>query len=425
MANRIYLAIKHSLNPAFFYGELWTNNFIPALEKLGYEVIQSTVDLLPASKFMGVKKPFTPEEKEVRSQLTEAIVDEVKQLHQKQKIDLFLSYFYDSHFDPSGFSEIRKLGIPSVNFYCNSIYQFELVAEIAAAVDYAWHAEKHAKNSYLNVGASPIWVQMGGNPDLYTPVKNISRQKKACFVGQRYADRAIYLASLIDAEIPVNIYGKSWGWEPSIQSNIIEEKQDQDKQNKLDDKVNEDSRNQTSYLGRSTPPIGAWQSYLNVISQTLGEFGLLKGSLNIVKQFQDRQQTKQLMPKLKRAAQGFADSIPETFSTHEVVLNFSNVWANGRPGSALIPHVRLRDFEAPLCKSCYLTGYSDEIAEFYDLGKEIDTYRSPEELVDKTRFYLEHPEAAAQLREAGYQRALRDHTWESRFRELFSKIGLS
>jgi len=78
-----------------------------------------------------------------------------------------------------------------------------------------------------------------------------------------------------------------------------------------------------------------------------------------------------------------------------------------------------------MSRTCYLTGYSDEITEFYDVGREIDTYHSPEELVDKTRFYLRHHEAAEKLREAGYRRALSDHTWRSRFEDLFRKIGLS
>ncbi|MEM9512277.1 MAG: glycosyltransferase, partial [Cyanobacteria bacterium P01_E01_bin.48] len=91
----------------------------------------------------------------------------------------------------------------------------------------------------------------------------------------------------------------------------------------------------------------------------------------------------------------------------------------------LIPHVRLRDFEAPMCQTCYLTGHTDEIAEFYNIGREIDTYRDAEELVDKVRFYLDRPDAAEQLRTAGWERARRDHTWDRRFQTLFEKIGLS
>jgi len=78
-----------------------------------------------------------------------------------------------------------------------------------------------------------------------------------------------------------------------------------------------------------------------------------------------------------------------------------------------------------MCRTCYLTGDTEEIKEFYEAGKEIDTYKSPEELASKAAYYLERPDEAEQLREAGYRRAIRDHTWEKRFRELFDKTGMS
>ena len=78
-----------------------------------------------------------------------------------------------------------------------------------------------------------------------------------------------------------------------------------------------------------------------------------------------------------------------------------------------------------MCRTCFLTAQTDEIEEFYEVGKEIDTYRTTEELIDKTRFYLSHPATAETLRAAGYARALRDHTWERRFEELFRKTGIA
>lgn len=69
-----------------------------------------------------------------------------------------------------------------------------------------------------------------------------------------------------------------------------------------------------------------------------------------------------------------------------------------------------------------MTGYTDEINEFYELGEEIDTHSTTEELKEKARHYLSHPVSAERLREAGYQRALRDHTWEERFKTLFKKV---
>lgn len=77
-----------------------------------------------------------------------------------------------------------------------------------------------------------------------------------------------------------------------------------------------------------------------------------------------------------------------------------------------------------MSRSCYITGYSDELAEFYELGKEIETYQTAEELIDKTRHLLAHPADAERMREAGYRRARQDHTWVRRFEQLFQEIGV-
>lgn len=406
---RIFTAVRHSGEPKFYYGSLWSGNFYPALQQLGHEIVESKVDLLPASRFMQVSTNFTPQELEVRAQITQSIIDEVRQTHRQQPIDLFLSYFYNAHFDPAGFEEIHRLGIPTVNFYCNSIYQFKLVSEIAAKVNFAWHAEKAARQLYLQVGANPVWVQMAADPEVYHPVPQVTHQAKACFVGQRYADRDRWMATLVNAGVPVEIYGPGWGkanTAPGVKPSTTEQPKE--------------------YLGRKQLPAGSAASYLQMIWRNLQTQGSWAGLARTWRQIQYRQQTRSLSPLFSSLAKGPIpfQKIASVFSAYEVVLNFSNVWADGRSGSALIPHVRLRDFEGPMCKTCYITGYTDEIAEFYELGKEIDTYRTSEELVDKTKFYLAHPTEAEQLREAGYQRALHDHTWQRRFQDLFQKIGV-
>src|SRR4051794_26621913 len=118
---RVFCAVRHSADPQFYYGGLWSGNFYPALRQLGHEIVESQTDVLPASRFMDVAGQFTPRQVEVRSRITEQILDEVRIAHAERPVDLFLSYFYNSHFDPAGFDELRRLGIPSINFYCNSI----------------------------------------------------------------------------------------------------------------------------------------------------------------------------------------------------------------------------------------------------------------------------------------------------------------
>ncbi len=400
---RIFIAVRHSTDPRYFYGGLWKSNFYPALRELGHELIESGVDLLPASRFMSIPSGFTPQELAERARITENILEEVRTALLRGPVDLFLSYFYNSHFDPQGFDELRRLGIPSVNFYCNSIHQFELVSEVSSGADFAWHAERDARESYLRVGANPIWVQMAADPDFYHPVSGRQRQSKAVFVGQKYADRERWLAEVINAKLPIDVYGSGWKPEP-------------------DSQVTGDD--QSHYLGRRAVRPGSVSSYARRAAQEFRSGGLLGGIQRVRQQAVLRRESRAIAEIIKPHIQGRAADLAEVLARYEVCLNFSNVWADGRPGSRLIPHVRLRDFEGPMCRTCYLTGHSDEVTEFYKVGVEIDTYRNAEELVDKTRFYLENPNCAEKLREAGYRRALRDHTWQRRFDELFRKLQL-
>jgi len=406
---RIFCAIRHSQDSKQYYGGLWSTNFYPALRELGHEIVESQTDLLHTSRFMDVSGDFTRQELEFRARTTEQILAEVRAAHACRPLDLFLSYFYNAHFDPAGFDELRRLGIPSVNFYCNSMYQFDLVKAVAAKADFAWHPEKNARQLYLDAGANPVWVQMAADPNVYRPMPGIPRLPSACFVGQRYCDRDRWVASLIRADIPVEVYGFGWNGDAGVNGQSDSGMQEFE----------------STYLGREKPVPGSWQSYLAVFCQnvTFGNFS--KGLLRSARQLKYRQETRTLTPILASKTRGPARDVSRVFAGHEVCLNFSNVWSDGRPGSRLLPHIRLRDFEAPMSRVCYLTGDSDEITELYDVGREIDTYRSPDELVDKTRFYLRHPEAAEMLREAGYRRALRDHIWRSRFKELFRKMGIS
>lgn len=87
-------------------------------------------------------------------------------------------------------------------------------------------------------------------------------------------------------------------------------------------------------------------------------------------------------------------------------------------------HVRLRDFEAPMSGAFYLVGYQEELAEYYELDKEIVCYHDRSDVLDKVRYYLRHEQVAERIRQAGLARARRDHTWENRFRRLFEVIGL-
>ena len=83
-----------------------------------------------------------------------------------------------------------------------------------------------------------------------------------------------------------------------------------------------------------------------------------------------------------------------------------------------------RDFEVPMSGGLYLTQDNSELSLVYEIGKEIITYHDVQDCAEKIKFLLANPEEAEKIRNAGRKRALRDHTWEKRFEDVFSLAGL-
>ncbi|MDZ7380139.1 MAG: glycosyltransferase, partial [candidate division KSB1 bacterium] len=109
-------------------------------------------------------------------------------------------------------------------------------------------------------------------------------------------------------------------------------------------------------------------------------------------------------------------------SQSHISLNFSEV--KDELNGEIKRHIRLRDFEVPMSGGLLMTGYQDELMEYYEIGREILCYDSKEELLDKCRYYLRHQQEAEAIRQAGYERARRDHTWANRFQQLFQYMGI-
>ena len=60
--------------------------------------------------------------------------------------------------------------------------------------------------------------------------------------------------------------------------------------------------------------------------------------------------------------------------------------------------------------------------ELFQIGEEIETFKTLEELKEKIKFYLENPEKRKEIAEKGYLRAHKEHTYKKRLSELVSKI---
>lgn len=90
-----------------------------------------------------------------------------------------------------------------------------------------------------------------------------------------------------------------------------------------------------------------------------------------------------------------------------------------------IPQIKARHFEIPACGGFVIAGRADDIENYYTPGKEIVLYDTVDDLAEKVGYYLSHDEERARVAKAAYQRTIEEHTYEKRFREIFSRAGLS
>ncbi len=74
----------------------------------------------------------------------------------------------------------------------------------------------------------------------------------------------------------------------------------------------------------------------------------------------------------------------------------------------------MRLFEATGVGACLLTDRKDNLASLFEPDREVVTYGSAEEAVEKYRYLADNPRERATIAAAGQRRTLRDHGFDRR-----------
>lgn len=69
-----------------------------------------------------------------------------------------------------------------------------------------------------------------------------------------------------------------------------------------------------------------------------------------------------------------------------------------------------------------LSNWQEEIPELFEEGEEIVTYKTPEELVDKADYYLQHEDERARIAVNGYRKVKAQHAYEHRLEKIISVL---
>lgn len=81
-----------------------------------------------------------------------------------------------------------------------------------------------------------------------------------------------------------------------------------------------------------------------------------------------------------------------------------------------------RNFEIPGCGGFQLSCYSEDLEKHFRISDEVAIYQDADDLVDKVRYYLRHSEEREEIARAGHRRAVSEHTFAHRFRDLVRRI---
>jgi spore maturation protein CgeB len=76
------------------------------------------------------------------------------------------------------------------------------------------------------------------------------------------------------------------------------------------------------------------------------------------------------------------------------------------------PNIKGGLFDFLAAGAFVVTDYQPELLDYFDIGREIVTYTSIPEMLEKIRYFLAHEAERSRIQTAGRQRVLRDHTWQ-------------
>lgn len=84
--------------------------------------------------------------------------------------------------------------------------------------------------------------------------------------------------------------------------------------------------------------------------------------------------------------------------------------------------LNMRTFEIPGAGGFQLTDYIAGMEEHFEIGKEIVVYESPQHFRELAEYFLKHENERKAIAQRGYERAVRDHTYEQRLKKVFEVL---
>ena len=369
-------------------GEPWGERHIAgSLRELGHDV-HSHVYGSAVGEFYGRARAREREEKNA------GLVALARNLRENGGLDLIFCYVYDDFLLPTSAAELARLGVPFVNLNVDMTNQWYRQIHTAKYFNYVLCAQRAHMQALAAYGARTLYFPMAGRTAFAATADNVTPKAPITFLGTPTPYRRHVLAQLEQAGLPIGVYGRHWINGVTVQPEYSLEKTVHDFRSYALPRL----------LHEGAAGIGA-----AVKSRISVRHGLERASEDV--------------SPAARCGAVDDESLASLFRNSQINVGFTRM--RGLESRRGDNQVKLRDFEVPLAGGFYLVEEAPEHRELFDIGREIVTWQSTGELIEKARYYLGHESECRAIAAAGQRRALRDHTWAKRFRDLFRTLGIA
>lgn len=317
----------------------------------------------------GVQASFFGIDERLQAVGRDAMNAELLQVVQETKPDVLFCQIFTEEIKKETIAYITThTSTKTINWFGDDHWRFHIYSKTWAPV-FSLVATTDAATVplYQRMGVRVALTQWAVNPYRYRLATSglVDVGNKITFVGQKYGVRGQYRSALIKAGLPAQFFGAGWDGEPI-----------------------------------------PFETMLHIFSHSAINLNFTESPHG---QFAER--IKLLGKLFFKKEQG------------KLKLNLTQALENARafPGYQR-RQIKGRIFEVLGCGGFLITGRADHLEDYYQPNKEIVVFDSFENLIELCQHYTQQPTERVRIAEAGYQRTMRDHTYEQRFKALFKAL---
>lgn len=290
---------------------------------------------------------------------------------------------------------IKRIGIPSVSLRCDNLVIPFNDRILAPYFDVVWLTAIETKYLYDKWGVKTVFAPYAANPNTFCYSEQ-QLERKVSFIGTPYGSRSIMINSLTSSGVNVDLF---YGEQQGVQAHMKE-------------------LFQTKYdiIQQSVPVI-----LFNRLRFKEGRH-LIRGKIaNMLRGCVSVNESEYLT----RLYSVHPSEISKYYSKYSLSLASTSTNHTDALREPL-KIVNLRNFEIPMSGGVEICKFNEELAGYFEDGKEIIFYDTNEELIDKARYYTQKAsdKEIYDLKRAARKRAENEHTWWKRFCHILDFLGI-